>query len=322
VTAAHVTWRPLGALLVEKGLLTAEELEDALAAQQTTGKRLGQILVDRGHVSGPALTNALAEQYGIELKTEEGFGTGLRAEIERRHTTRRPAVAPEEAAVDVPPEAPVQTETNGDGHGDVVLAELEPQLEEHWARLAEAEANLAARDARIAELEAELDALTRRVHESQSDGTLAAELAETRSTELEARERELDEREQVLAGRQRGILTAAADLEERRRSLEERERLLARPDAPVREVVPPSAEVKELTQPVGDYRWNLDALTRLVEESADDFPDRADEWRYTLFYLRSEADIDGSLPGKFDALVEECFGDLLGPRYATAALAR
>src|SRR5919204_5642630 len=66
VTAAHVTWRPLGALLVEKGLLTAEELEEALAAQQTTGKRLGQILVDRGRVSGPALTNALAEQHGIE----------------------------------------------------------------------------------------------------------------------------------------------------------------------------------------------------------------------------------------------------------------
>src|ERR671934_1926536 len=92
VTAAHVTWRPLGALLVEKGLLTAEELEEALAAQQTTGKRLGQILVDRGHVSGPALTSALAEQYGIELTTEEGFGTGLRAEIERRHSTRRSPV--------------------------------------------------------------------------------------------------------------------------------------------------------------------------------------------------------------------------------------
>jgi DNA repair exonuclease SbcCD ATPase subunit len=314
VTAAHVTWRPLGALLVEKGLLTAEELEDALAAQQTSGKRLGQILIDRGHVSGPALTNALAEQYGIELKTEEGFGTGLRAEIERRHTTRRPAVAPEEAAVDVPPEAPEETETNGDGHGDVVLAELEPQLEEHWARLAEAEANLTARDARIAELEAELGALKALLEESHSDDSLAAGLAE--------RERELDERERALEGRQRGILTAAADLEQRRRSLEERERFLARRDAPAAEVDTPSAEVKELTQPVGGYRWNLDTLTRLVEESADDFPDRADEWRYTLFYLRNEADIDGSLPGRFDALVEECFGELLGPRHAAAALAR
>src|ERR671936_1307811 len=113
VTAAHVPWRPLGALLVEKGLLTAEELEEALAEQQMSGKRLGQILVDRGHVSGPALTSALAEQYGIELKTEEGFGTGLRAEIERRHSTRR---------------SPVVDAARADS-GDIPLAELEPQLE-------------------------------------------------------------------------------------------------------------------------------------------------------------------------------------------------
>ena len=53
MTAAHVPWRQLGALLVEKGLLSAEELEDALAAQQTSGKHLGQILIDRGHAPGP-----------------------------------------------------------------------------------------------------------------------------------------------------------------------------------------------------------------------------------------------------------------------------
>ena len=62
----------------------------ALAAQQTSGKHLGQILIDRGHVSGPALTDTLAEQDRIELTTEEGFGAGLRAEIERRDATRRP----------------------------------------------------------------------------------------------------------------------------------------------------------------------------------------------------------------------------------------
>jgi DNA repair exonuclease SbcCD ATPase subunit len=331
VTAAHVTWRPLGALLVEKGLLTAEELEDALAAQQTTGKRLGQILVDRGHVSGPALTNALAEQYGIELKTEEGFGTGLRAEIERRHSTRRPPAAAEEAVAGSPLEAPVEMEpeTNGgDEHGDVALAELEPQLEEHWARLAAAEADLAARDARIAELEAELGAMKRRLHEAQANGSAAAARREAeeqtddqRELALEARAAELAEHEQALAGRQRAILTAAADLEERRRSLEERELFLSRRDAAVPEIVPASAEVRELPQPHA-HGWSLDELTRLVDERADDFPDRADEWRYTLFYLRSEADFDGILPSKFDPLVEECFGELLGAHPAAAALAR
>jgi DNA repair exonuclease SbcCD ATPase subunit len=328
VTAAKVTWRPLGALLVEKGLLTAEELEDALAAQQTTGKRLGQILVDRGHVSGPALTNALAEQYGIELKTEEGFGTGLRAEIERRHSTRRPPVEAGETVAELPleaieaVEALAEPEDDGeDGHVDVALAELEPQLEEHWARLAAAEENVAAREARIAELEAELvaaqreaDLLARRLEElaSEGDETPAPQLL---ATELADRERELTELEQVLAGRQQAILTAAADLEQRRQALEERERAL---DG--REVATAPAAAPDETAPAPGGPWSLDTLTRLVEERADDFPDRVDDWRYTLFYLRNEAHVDGTLPARFDSLVEECFGDLLGS--AIPALAR
>ena len=60
-------WRPLGQLLVDGGLVTASELEQALAEQQRTGRRLGEILVARGAVSGPELTRVLAEQSGIEL---------------------------------------------------------------------------------------------------------------------------------------------------------------------------------------------------------------------------------------------------------------
>jgi DNA repair exonuclease SbcCD ATPase subunit len=383
VTAAHVTWRPLGALLVEKGLLSAEELEDALAAQQTSGKRLGQILVDRGHVSSPALTNALAEQFGIELKTEEGFGTGLRAEIERRHSGRRPSVDAEGPAGSPPEVAPAPEANGGDGvveqtfehlPGEVQLAELEPQLEEHWARLAAAEATVVAREARIAEVQSELAVLRSRLDEvaaERDEARRALELAqeaesadgvedepkaqskrsekvrerelavETRAAELAARAGELDEQEQAIAGRQRAILTAAADLEERRRSLEEREHDLARraaeheqqsnelgrriaarvePLEPAHEVVPASSEVREFAErrmptppaPAEGYRWNLDTLTRLVEDRADAFPDRAHDWRYTLFYLRNEARIDGALPCRFDALVEECFAELLG----------
>jgi hypothetical protein len=331
VTAAHVTWRPLGALLVEKGLLTAEELEDALAAQQTTGKRLGQILVDRGHVSGPALTNALAEQYGIELKTEEGFGTGLRAEIERRHSTRRPLAEAVEAPAG-PAEDLEATETNGNGAaeeppdhlpGDVPLAELEPQLEEQWARLAAAEASVAAGEARIAELEAEVAALERCLDESQAGSGLPADLADRErdllasleqvaaaSAQVADRERELAEQEQAIAGRQRAILAAAADLEQRRKALEERERgLVVPPSAEVRELAPPQPE---RAKPANGSRWSLDTLTRLVEDRAHDFPDRVEEWRYTLFYLRNEAHIDGTLPRRFDSLVEECFGELVG----------
>ena len=87
--AAENIWRPLGKLLVAKGLITEDELELALVEQSDTGKLLGAILVERGYVSGPTLAVALAEQCGVELKTERGFGTGLWAEIDRRHRQGR-----------------------------------------------------------------------------------------------------------------------------------------------------------------------------------------------------------------------------------------
>ena len=82
-------WRPLGELLLEKGLVSPDELELALAEQAESGRLLGALLVERGYVSGPALAVALAEQYGVELPTERGFGTGLWAEIDRRHRAGR-----------------------------------------------------------------------------------------------------------------------------------------------------------------------------------------------------------------------------------------
>jgi DNA repair exonuclease SbcCD ATPase subunit len=83
--AAHITWRPLGQLFVERGLITQDELEEALVEQQETRKRLGAILVSRGLVSGPELTSVLVDQLGMELTKESGFGSGLWDEIRRRH---------------------------------------------------------------------------------------------------------------------------------------------------------------------------------------------------------------------------------------------
>jgi hypothetical protein len=69
-------WRLLGALLVEKGLIRASELEDALDEQRATGRRLGEILVSRGALDASALTRVLAEQYGIELPPSTSVATG------------------------------------------------------------------------------------------------------------------------------------------------------------------------------------------------------------------------------------------------------
>jgi type IV pilus assembly protein PilB len=56
----------LGALLLRNKLLTAEQLEEALAEKDETGDRLGEIVVRRGWVSGRALAHALAEQHDLE----------------------------------------------------------------------------------------------------------------------------------------------------------------------------------------------------------------------------------------------------------------
>ena len=79
----------LGALLALQGEVSNDELDHALKTQVENGDPLGEILVELGSVSRPALDRALAEQSGVVLHFEGGFGTGLRAEIERRHHVRR-----------------------------------------------------------------------------------------------------------------------------------------------------------------------------------------------------------------------------------------
>jgi hypothetical protein len=64
-------WRPLGALLVENGLLGEDALEGALAEKQAhPNRRLGEILIERGHLSGAELAWALAEQHGLDFETQ------------------------------------------------------------------------------------------------------------------------------------------------------------------------------------------------------------------------------------------------------------
>jgi type IV pilus assembly protein PilB len=53
---------PLGGLLVAQGLLTAEQLESALAEVESSGRRLGEVLVARGLVSTRDVAIALARQ--------------------------------------------------------------------------------------------------------------------------------------------------------------------------------------------------------------------------------------------------------------------
>ena len=128
--AAENSWRPLGELLVAKELITKDELDRALAEQADTGRLLGAILVERGFVSGPALAIALAEQHGVELNQERGFGTGLWAEIDKRHRAARghtPEELERENVVRLEPAKPPPLEVVPDSEPDPELEELQAE---------------------------------------------------------------------------------------------------------------------------------------------------------------------------------------------------
>jgi hypothetical protein len=181
--AVQINWRPLGRLLVENGVISEVELEQALSVQAASGKRLGEVLVERGVISGPALTVALAEQWGIEVNAEGGFGSGLWQEIDRRHRLRRttdapalhvvepldddePAAAePDETATEQPDEAAAEqpvaeqpVEATPDP-SDEELTLLRAELEELRAELARRDDALGELGSRYEQAARELEAL-------------------------------------------------------------------------------------------------------------------------------------------------------------------
>jgi type IV pilus assembly protein PilB len=58
---------PLGALLIDEGLLTDAQLDAALAEQTRSGKPLGRLLIESGTISEAELVRTLARQVGLEF---------------------------------------------------------------------------------------------------------------------------------------------------------------------------------------------------------------------------------------------------------------
>jgi hypothetical protein len=64
-------WRPLGAVLVDGGLVAELDLQDALEEKRRhQNRRLGEILIERGHLTRAGLASALAEQHGLSLEEQ------------------------------------------------------------------------------------------------------------------------------------------------------------------------------------------------------------------------------------------------------------
>ena len=64
--AAHLPWQHLGSLLINRGLLTVDQVKQAFEEQRLTGRRLGEIAVGHGWVTSSDLSQALADQFGLE----------------------------------------------------------------------------------------------------------------------------------------------------------------------------------------------------------------------------------------------------------------
>ncbi len=183
------------------------------------------------------------------------------------------------------------------------LEAAERSREEAVADVARRTAELDSRQSAIAEREAELD----RAWETLEQAAMARIEAEIKreNEELAAREAALAEREADLHRREHGAEpppsrvrpkpTAAPSVPEVESAGEEP----GLPAPPQAREIPAAAE------------WGLDALARLVEEHADAHPDRLDEWRATIVYLREFADQSGTLPDSFDGLVADVFGPII-----------
>ncbi len=63
----------LGDMLIQQGLLTQDQLTDALSEQKATGRKLGRIIVDSGVVTEDAISKALARQLQAEFIDLRGF---------------------------------------------------------------------------------------------------------------------------------------------------------------------------------------------------------------------------------------------------------
>jgi len=127
--------RRLGDIIVERGLVTAEQLEEALRVQRTTGGKLGEVLVELGFITRVALAGVITEQWD-----------SLRLTAGSRRTAQ--TSAPTAVAAPAPPEP------------SVVETALRERLESLTVELAARDQRIAQQDATIATLLVQLNAAT------------------------------------------------------------------------------------------------------------------------------------------------------------------
>jgi len=134
----------LGEVLLQHGIVDADQLAVALAEQQKTGRPIGEIIVELGYAPGPIVAQALATQRGGMVKTEYGYATGFTA-------VAQPAPAPPK------PSGDPKDETIAELRRVIVSREAEiERLQDLIGQLRSQCVDAAKAKTRVAEMEAEM----------------------------------------------------------------------------------------------------------------------------------------------------------------------
>jgi len=136
----------LGEVLLQHGIVTAEQLAVALAEQQKTSRPIGEIIVELGFAPGPIVAQALATQRGGMVKTEYGYATGFTT------TAAQPPPPPPKPSSSDP-----KDETIAELRRTIVSREAEiERLQDLIAQLRSQCVDAAKAKTRVAEMEAEM----------------------------------------------------------------------------------------------------------------------------------------------------------------------
>jgi general secretion pathway protein E len=121
---------PIGQLLIERGLIAADDLERGLELQRERGDKLGKILVDMGYLAQRDLLSALSEQLGLPIAQIGAPPAGSETESLPPRFLRQSLVFPlavEEGTLTLAMADPLDFETMNAVRGFTKL-EVTPQL--------------------------------------------------------------------------------------------------------------------------------------------------------------------------------------------------
>ena len=65
VNISKLTRKRLGELLLSEGMISEEQIQEALRQQQKTGELLGEVLVKLGYVTATDIARIIATQFGL-----------------------------------------------------------------------------------------------------------------------------------------------------------------------------------------------------------------------------------------------------------------